>query len=58
MNQIRSIPDKKIYNQIMQNESNPFVVEVSRDKRLFMKEEVQLIFKFLGHPYKQQIEQI
>ena len=57
MNQIRSIPDKKVYHRIMQSETNPFVVEVSRDKRLFMKEEVQLIFKFLGHPYKQQNEQ-
>ena len=53
LKQLRSIPNRNIYAQIMQSESNKFVVEINNDKRHFMKDEVELIFSHLGHPYIQ-----
>lgn len=50
LKQIKSIPDKNIVKEIMQGKDIN-VWQQKTDKKYFTKNEVELIFKHLGHPY-------
>ena len=48
--QINSIPNEKVIKEIMDgNDRNIYVFK--KTKKIFKKNEVMLIFKYLGHPY-------
>lgn len=52
--QIKSIPDYDIVKKIMDSPT-PYYWEIMTDKKYFRKEEVKLIFEYLGHPYYAQV---
>jgi len=50
--QINAIPSKKVRALIMDGLGDRNVYKENKKKRFFKKNEVELVFKYLGHPYK------